>query len=133
MYGHRVRRREFMTAFGCAVLWPFASPAHLAEMPVVGFINSASPGGYPPLSAFLKGLGEAGFVEGRDVAIEYRWAKGDMSACLRSSIILVQRKASVIVATSAPAVMAARGGKCGGTDRVHDKRRSDPTRSCLQR
>jgi len=75
---------------------------------------------YPPLSAFLKDLGEAGFVEGRDVAIEYRWAKGDMSACLRSSIILVQRRAGVIVATSAPAVMAARGG-------------SDPTRSCLQR
>ena len=108
MYGLCVRRREFVTAFGCAVLWPFASPAHVAAMPVVGFVNSASPGGYPPLSAFLKGLGEAGFVEGRDVAIEYRWAQGRHERLPALVDDLVQRKVSVIAATSTPAAMAAR-------------------------
>ena len=108
MHGQRVRRREFMTACGCAVLWPSASPAHLAAMPVVGFVSSASPGGYPPPSAFLKGLGEVGFVEGRDVVIEYRWAQGRHERLPALVDDLIQRKVSVIAATSTPAAMAAR-------------------------
>ena len=108
MHGHRVRRREFTTAFGFAVLWPFISPAHQTAMPVIGFVNSASPGGYPPLSAFLKGLGEIGFVEGRNVVIEYRWAHGRYERLPGLVDDLVQRKVSVIAATSAPAALAAK-------------------------
>jgi len=66
MYGHRVRRREFMTAFGCAVLWPFASPGTSDGDAGCWFCQFGLTRDYPPLSAFLKDLGEAGFVEGRD-------------------------------------------------------------------
>jgi putative ABC transport system substrate-binding protein len=97
-----------MTAFGCAVLWPFASPAHQAAMPVIGFVNSASPGGYPPLSAFLKGLGEVGFVEGSNVVIEYRWAHGRYERLPALVDDLVQHRVSVIAATSTPAAVAAK-------------------------
>ncbi len=77
-------------------------------MPVIGFVNSASPGPYPPLSAFLKGLDESGFVEGRDVAIEYRWAEGHYERLPALIADLVQRKVSVIAATSTPAAVAAK-------------------------
>jgi putative ABC transport system substrate-binding protein len=77
-------------------------------MPVIGFVNSASPGGYPPLSAFLKGLGETGFVEGRDVSIEYRWAEGQYDRLPALIADLLQRKVSVIAATSTPAAFAAK-------------------------
>jgi putative ABC transport system substrate-binding protein len=77
-------------------------------MPVIGFVNSASPGSYPPLSAFLKGLGEVGFVEGRNVVIEYRWAHGRYERLPALVDDLVQRKVSVIAATSTPAALAAK-------------------------
>jgi putative tryptophan/tyrosine transport system substrate-binding protein len=97
-----------MTAFGSAVLWPFASLTHQTAMPIVGIVNSASPGGYPPLSAFLKGLDEGGFVEGRNVVIEYRWAHGRYERLPALVDDLVQRKVSVIAAISTPAAVAAR-------------------------
>ena len=107
MHGHLVRRRDFMTAFGYAALSPFASSAREAAMPIVGFVNSASPD-YSPLSAFLTGLDEVGFVEGRNVVIEYRWAHGRQERLPELVDDLVQRKVSVIAATSTPAAMAAR-------------------------
>jgi putative tryptophan/tyrosine transport system substrate-binding protein len=97
-----------MTAFGSAVLWPFTSLTHQTAMPIVGFVNSASPSGYPPLSAFLKGLDEVGFVEGRNVVIEYRWAHGRYERLPALVDDLVQRKVSVIAAISTPAAVAAR-------------------------
>lgn len=108
MYRYRVRRREFITGFGSAVLWPFAAPAQLAAIPVVGFVNAASPDGYPPLPAFLKGLRQAGFIEGRDVAIEYRWAQSQYERLPEIVDDLVRRKVSVIAATSTPAAIAAK-------------------------
>jgi putative tryptophan/tyrosine transport system substrate-binding protein len=78
-------------------------------MPMIGFVNSASPGGsYPPLPAFLKGLGETGFVEGRNVAVEYRWAEGHYERLPVLIADLVERKVSVIAATSTPAALAAK-------------------------
>jgi putative ABC transport system substrate-binding protein len=75
-----MKRREFITLVsGAATTWPFAGLAQQPAMPVVGFINAASPQPYARmLSAFLKGLGETGYVENQNVKIEYRWAQGEI-------------------------------------------------------
>jgi putative ABC transport system substrate-binding protein len=104
-----MRRRTFITLLGGAVVArPLAAHAQQPTLPVIGFVNSASPGGYPPVSAFLKGLDEAGFVEGRDVMIEYHWAEGHYERLPAIIADLVRRKVSVIAATSTPAAMAAK-------------------------
>jgi putative ABC transport system substrate-binding protein len=77
MYFHQWKRREFITLVGCAVAWPLATRAQAA--PVIGYLHSGSlhsgPAWGPALTSFRQGLGEAGFVEGRNVAIEFRWAE----------------------------------------------------------
>ena len=105
-----VRRRDFIKVItGSTVVWPLAARAQQSAMPVIGFINSASAKGYAQqLAAFLQGLGETGYVDGRNVVIEYRWAEGNIDRMPALAAVLVRRKVAVIAATSTPAAMAAK-------------------------
>jgi putative ABC transport system substrate-binding protein len=104
-----MKRREFITLMGgAAAAWPPAARAQLPKMPVVGMLNGGTPAGYAPyLTAFHSGLKEAGYVEGRDVLIEYRWAEGQYNRLPAIAAELVERQPSAIVANS-PAVLAVR-------------------------
>jgi len=105
-----VRRRDFIKVVGGSVAaWPIAAHAQQPAQAVIGFVNSASRQGYEPqISAFLKGLSESGYVEGQNVAIEYRWAEGHSDRLPGLLADLVRRKVAVIVATSSPAALAAK-------------------------
>jgi putative tryptophan/tyrosine transport system substrate-binding protein len=104
-----MRRREFVTVLACTAAWPIVARAQQAAMPVVGSLSSGSAAGLAPfINAFREGLKEAGFIDGHNVTIEYRWAEGQNDRLPALATDLARRDVAVIFASGgdAPALAA---------------------------
>src|SRR5918994_3113514 len=108
-----MKRREFISLMGVAVGWPLLARAQQSAVPVIGFLSSRSSDvDASLLTAFHKGLAETGFVEGHNVAVEYRWAKGRYDQLPAMAAELVRKPVAVLVSTGGT---VAAGGPEGAT------------------
>ena len=121
-------RRELIALLGGVAVWPYTVRAQQPPTPVIGFLSGGSLDSYAPLvAAFRQALGEAGFVEGRTIAIEYRWAEGQTERLPALAADLVRLQVALIAATGGHRGGARRQGRDhDDTDRLHLRRRSGP-------
>jgi putative ABC transport system substrate-binding protein len=105
-----MRRREFITLFGGVAAWPLTARAQQPALPVIGYLSLGSPESdrSGDLASIRQGLSEMGYVEGRNVAVEYRWADNDRERRRELAADLVRRRVAVILATTAGAALAAK-------------------------
>src|SRR4051812_7925845 len=105
-----MRRRHLIAVVGgAAITWPYSAVAQQKAMPVIGFLNAGSANPYTPMVAgFRRGLRETGYIEGQNLAIEYRWAEGQYDKLPSLAADLVRQDVGVIAAATVPAVTAAK-------------------------
>jgi putative ABC transport system substrate-binding protein len=126
-----MKRRQFIAGLGSAAAWPVVAQGQQAAVPVIGYLHSGSPGQIPEnLSGFLKGLDETGFVEGRNVAIEHRWAENQYDRFPALVADLVRRRVAVIV-TDPPTIAAAAAKAATTTIPIIFSTGTDPVRAGL--
>ena len=114
-----MRRREFIAGLGSAAAWPLVARAQQATMPVIGYLSTESADDTQNFTvAFLQSLKETGYVEGRNVAVEYRWAENQFDRLPALAADLVRHRVAVIVANVTESALAAKAATTTIPDRL---------------